>query len=139
MAKLILGGLEATEGEYANIRKPFLVSSGDKSRSGNRNIRLLSLDELIILYPFDGKGKFLKFSIKIPEEFANLFEDLVNLARDGKVSYGVVISLKRCLVAHISIPLGLWLKHKRKNSKPFGNNIASIDLNSDRLNLVVIT
>ena len=138
MAKLILGGLEATEGEYANIEKPFLVSSGDKSRSGNRNIRLSSLDELVILYPFDGRGKLLKFSIKIPEKFASLFEDLVNLAKDNKTSYGVAISLKDDLVAHISVPLDLWLKHKRKKSKPFEDNIASIDLNSDRLNLVVI-
>ncbi len=44
MAKLILEGLEATEGEYANVRKPFFVSSGDKSHLGNRNIRLLSVD-----------------------------------------------------------------------------------------------
>ena len=40
VAKLIAEGLETTEGKYANVRKPFLVSSGDKSRSGNRNIRL---------------------------------------------------------------------------------------------------
>ena len=139
MAKLVLEGLGAMDGEYANIRKPFLVSSGDKSRSGNRNIRLLSLNELVIPYPFDGRGKYLKFSIRIPEKFMNLVEDLINLSKDGKASYGVTISLKRGLVAHINVPLDLWLKHTRKKDKPFGSDIAAIDLNSDRLNLVVIT
>ena len=139
MAKLILECLEATDGSYANVRKPFLVSSGDKSRLGNRNIRLLSTNELKVLYPFEGRGKFLHFSIKFPEKFIPLVKELIKRAKDGKISYGIAISLRSNLTAHISVPLDLWLKHRRKKSKPFGNNVASVDINSDRLNLVVIT
>jgi len=139
VAKLILEGLEATDGNYANVRKPFLVSSGDKSHLGNRNVKLLNVNELEVLYPFEGRGKFLHFSIRFPEKFVPLVKELIDKAKRGEISYGVAISLKRDLVAHINIPLDLWLKHRRKKSKPLGNNVASMDINSDRINLVVIT
>jgi len=139
MAKLILEGLEATNGGYASVRKPFLVSSGDKSRSGNRNIKLLSTSELEVRYPFEGRGKFLHFSVMFPEKFVPLVEELVEKAKQSKVSYGAAISLKNNLVAHINVPLDLWLEHRRRKSKPFGNNVASVDINSDRINLTVIT
>ncbi len=92
-----------------------------------------------MLYPFEDRGKFLHFSIRFPEKFIPLVEELIERAKQGKVSYGVIISLKSDLVAHINVPLDLWLKHRRRRSKPFGNNVASIDINSDRMNLVVIT
>jgi len=139
MAKLILEGLEATNGGCVNVRKPFLVSSGDKSRSGNRNIKLLGASELRVQYPFDGQGKFLHFSVMFPEKFVPLVEELVEKAKQSRVSYGAAISLKNDLVAHINVPLDLWLEHRRKKSKPLGNNIASVDINSDRVNLIVIT
>ncbi|MHC1636153.1 MAG: hypothetical protein ACXQTS_06000 [Candidatus Methanospirareceae archaeon] len=138
-AKLILRGLKATDGDYASIGKPFLVSSGDRSRRGNRNIRLLSVRELEVLYPFGGRGEFLRFSVKFPGKFIPLVEELIDLAGQGRASYGVIISLKRGLVAHVSVPLELWLRHMRKKDKPFGSNVASVDINSDRMNLVVIT
>ena len=81
MAKLILEGLEATNGGCVNVRKPFLVSSGDKSRSGNRNIKLLSASELEVQYSFDGRGKFLHFSAMFPEKFVPLVEELVEKSK----------------------------------------------------------
>lgn len=138
-AKLILEGLEATDGGYADVKKPFLISSGDKSRAGNRNIRLLDASVLGVLYPFEGRGEFLRFSVRFPRKFVPLVEELIEQAERGEISYGAAISLKSGLVAHINVPLDLWLKYRRKKRKPLGSNIASVDINSDRTNLVVIT
>jgi len=138
-AKLIFEGLEE-EKTWVKILKPFLVSSGDRSRKGNRNIRIEDINTLLVLYPFDGRGKFLKFSMNVPEKFHPVIEDLIREARAGNATYGVSISLKENgLVAHINAPLGIWLRYRKKKEKPLGGNIGAIDLNSDRLNLVIIS
>jgi hypothetical protein len=64
---------------------------------------------------------------------------LEELAERKEESYGAVISFEEKPMIHLQIPLWLYLKHF-SSPKPIGYGlVAGFDLNSDRLNVVVIS
>jgi hypothetical protein len=67
-----------------------------------------------------------------------LLKELEELSRRKEEGYGAVISFKDYPMIHLQIPLWLYLKYF-SSPKPNGYGlIAGFDLNSDRLNVVVV-
>ncbi len=65
---------------------------------------------------------------------------MVEHALKQELSYTVKIVFRNGKIyLHVSVPTELYIKHFRKVDKdPNGSNIASFDLNSDRINMVIV-
>ena len=67
-----------------------------------------------------------------------MLKELEELSRRKEEGYGAVISFKHYPMIHLQIPLWLYLKYF-SSPKPNGYSLfAGFDLNSDRLNVVVV-
>ena len=72
------------------------------------------------------------------KEYLPLLSELEELSRRNEEGYGAVVSFKDHPMIHLQIPLWLYLKHF-SSPKPNGYGLfAGFDLNSDRLNVVVV-
>ncbi|MFP3144018.1 MAG: hypothetical protein RXQ93_03235 [Caldisphaera sp.] len=72
------------------------------------------------------------------KEYLPLLHELEELSKRKVEGYGVVVSFKEKPMIHLQMPLWLYLKHF-SSPKPKGYGlVAGFDLNSDRLNVVVI-
>jgi len=125
------------------IKKLFIESKGRADKRGNQNIRLISTDELIVSYNFNGKsGKhknWIKCDVRFGEEYLPLIEYIIKKANKKKMPYTVRILIKnrRDIRIHISIPTSLYTAFFSKGVA-YGDNIASFDLNSDRINMIIV-
>ena len=138
VAKAIVEGCKYSGGnpKHIKIRKLFIVSEGEASRLGNRNIRLESVDVVKIKYPYD--SSWLTFKALFGEEYLQLVAELVELAKQKGVSYGArVVFRDGRIYLHLSVPLELYLKHFKKGEAR-EELIAGFDLNSDRVNMVIV-
>ena len=117
------------------IRKLFIVSRGFSSNKGNRNIRLLSTNELQVNVPWKG---WLRFKVAFGERYISLVSELVKKALSRKLSYTAKIVFRNGKVyLHVSVPIELYLKHFSKG-RAKGKLVAGFDLNSDRINMVIV-
>jgi len=138
LAKAIVKGCIATGGNprKAEIRKLFIVSDGESSRLGNRNIRLEDTGLVKVKYPYE--GSWLVFRAQFEEEHTPLLRELVELAKQKRASYRAKIVFRDGKAyLHVSVPIELYLKHFKKGEAK-GSLIAGFDLNSDRINLAII-
>ncbi|MGC9136435.1 hypothetical protein, partial [Caldivirga sp.] len=86
----------------------------------------------------DPWGSWIYGKAYFGKEYLPLLKELEDLASKREEGYGAVISFKEKPMLHLQIPLWLYLKHF-SSPKPNGYGlIAGFDLNSDRLNVVVI-
>jgi len=123
LAKAIVGGCVATGGDprKVEIRKLFIVSEGESSRLGSRNIRLEDTSVVKIRYPYD--GSWIQLKAVFGEEYLPLLRELVELAKQKRVSYNARIAIRNSGVyIHISIPIQLYLKHFKKGGCPRGTH-----------------
>jgi len=137
-AKSVIEGCRFSGGDpmHIKIRRLFIVSEGEASRFGNRNIRLESADTVRIKYPYD--GSWITCRAQFGKTHLPLVEELVKLAKNKKMSYGARIVFRSGeIYLYLSIPVELYLKHFKKGEVN-GNLIAGFDLNSDRVNMVII-
>ena len=87
----------------------------------------------------DPWGKWVFGKAYFGKEYLPLLSELEELSRRKEEGYGAVISFKDHPMIHLQIPLWLYLKHF-SSPKPNGYGlIAGFDLNSDRLNVVVVS
>lgn len=138
VARAIVKGCRLNGGDprHIKVRGLFIVSEGEASRSGNRNVRVEATDVVRIKYPFD--GSWLTFKARFGERYLPLVQELVELAKDCKVSYGARITFRGGRVyLHLSVPVELYLKHFRKGDAK-GGLVAGLDLNSDRINMAIV-
>lgn len=138
VANAIVEGCKHNDGnpKHIKIKKLFIVSEGEASRFGNRNIRLESSNVVKIKYPYD--SSWLTFRALFGEEYLPLITELVELARQKKASYGARIVFRGGRIyLHLSVPLELYLKHF-KRGEARGDLVAGFDLNSDRINMVIV-
>ncbi len=138
VAKAIVEGCKRNKGDSRRIevRKLFIVSEGEASRFGNRNVRLESTDTVRIRYPYD--SSWIVFQARFGEEYLPLLKEVVELARQRKLSYGARITFRDGRIyVHISVPIDLYLKHFGKGEAR-GELVAGFDLNSDRINMVIV-
>jgi len=118
------------------IKKKWIASRGGVTWRGNLNIKLTSTNKVLVRYY---NSEWLEFKVAFGERYLSLIKELVKLAKQKKISYGVTISFRNGkLYIHIEIPIWLYLKYfSQPKSKGYGL-IAGFDLNSDRLNVIVI-
>ncbi len=138
VAKAFVKGCVFNGGDprHIKLRKPFIVSEGEASRYGNRNVRFESIKTVKVKYPHD--SSWLAFRASFGENYLPLIKEVVELARRKETSYGARIVFRNGRIyLHLSIPVELYLKHFSKG-RPKGNLIAGFDLNSDRINMVII-
>ena len=142
-AKTIVDGLLEREEEkgkiiHARIRKFWFGSRGNKSDKGNRNVKFHVLKDHVEIKVKDPWGKWVQGKAYLGKEYLPLLHELEELAERKEEGYGAVISFKHYPVIHLQIPLWLYLKHF-SSPKPVGYGlVAGFDLNSDRLNVVVV-
>jgi len=142
-AKTIVDGLldrEDEKGEiiHARIRRFWFASRGNKSDKGNRNIKFHVLEDHVSIRVKDPWGKWVYGKAYFGKEYLPLLKELEDLASRKVEGYGAVISFKDHPMIHLQVPLWLYLKHF-SSPKPNGYGlVAGFDLNSDRLNVVVI-
>ncbi len=142
-AKTIVDGLldrEDEKGEiiHAKVKRFWFASRGNKSDKGNRNIKFHVLEDHVLIKVKDPWGKWVYGKAYFGKEYLPLLKELEELSRRKEEGYGAVISFKDHPMIHLQVPLWLYLKHF-SSPKPNGYGlIAGFDLNSDRLNVVVI-
>jgi len=142
-AKTIVDGLLERENEkgeiiHARIRRFWFASRGNKSDKGNRNNKFHVLEDHVLIKVKDPWGKWVYGRAYFGKEYLPLLKELEDLASRKEEGYGAVISFKDHPMIHLQVPLWLYLKHF-SSPKPNGYGlIAGFDLNSDRLNVVVI-
>jgi len=142
-AKTIADGLLDREGEkgkiiHARIRKFWFGSRGNKSDKGNRNVKFHVLEDHVEVKVKDQWGKWVYGKVYFGKEYLPLLHELEELASKKVEGYGAVISFKDYPMIHLQIPLWLYLKYF-SSPKPNGYGlVVGFDLNSDRLNVVVV-
>lgn len=128
---------------YLRLRKPQLFSVGCKHKSvkGNRNIKLVSTSKVLIKIPHaNGKHEWIEAKIKIGPKHLPIVKELIT----NGYGYGATISLKEKrrkwrFYVHLHIPLELYVKHMKKESKAkISDYIAGFDFNPDRVCMVII-
>jgi len=132
------------------LRKPLLYSVGARTEKGNRNIRIIATDEVLIKIPHaDGKHEWIEVKVRFGRKYLALINELVS----GNYSYGAGITIRlksrnegwrkafrSRMHLYLNIPLGLYLKYFEKKVKVKLNNklFAGFDLNVDRINMVIV-
>jgi len=105
---------------------------------GNRGIKFHVLEDHVEVNVKDPWGKWVHGKAYFGKKYLPLLSELEELSRRKEEGYGAVISFKHYPMIHLQIPLWLYLKHF-SSPKPNGYGLfAGFDLNSDRLNVVVI-
>jgi len=137
LAKLIVKGARRNNSNplKIRIRRLFIISRGFASNKGNRNIRLLSTNELQVNIPRKG---WVKFKVVFGKQYIPLVNELIEKALSKELSYTAKIVFRNDKPhLHVSVPIELYLKYFRKGSAR-GKLVAGFDLNSDRINMVIV-
>ncbi len=129
--------------------KPWLLfqSEAEPLAKGNLNIQFTDHDRVKVLV-FDKDGASKKITIKpvIPKSYAKLIKTLVDRAHRKEIGYPARVYIMNYgdglehLYGEVQVMVkyNFYLEVMKKYDKPLGNNIAGVDVNVDRLNLVVI-
>jgi len=132
------------------LRKPLLYSIGTKHEKGNRNIRLISTDRVLIKIPHaNGKHEWIEAKVRFGKKYLPLLQEL--LSSGYSYGAGVTIKLKnkkedwrrvfrKRLCLYLNIPVSLYVKYFGKSIKvkPQNNLYAGFDFNVDRINMVIV-
>jgi len=122
---------------YLKLRKPQLFSVGSRDERGNRNIKFISTNQVLIKIPHaDGKHSWIGAEVKFGKQHLPIIQELIS----GKYSYGASIVLKgKKLYLHVHVPLEPYVKHLKKGSKAkVAGYVAGFDFNPDRICMVII-
>jgi len=141
IARAIVEGCLFNGGDplHIEVRKLFVVSEGEASRLGNRNVRFEGTDVVKVKYPHD--GSWLSLRAEFGEKYLPLVKELVDLAKRRRISYRAEMVFRGGKIyLHLSIPIELYLKHlgRGRGRRGRGGLVAGIDLNSDRVCMVVV-
>ena len=129
--------------------KPWLLfqSEAEPWAKGNLNIQFTDYDTMRVLVFEKGKST-RKITIKpiIPKGYVRLVRTLVDKALRKEIGYParIYIANHGDKLEHlygevqVMVKYDLYLEVMKRNDKPLGNNIAGVDVNIDRINLVVI-
>lgn len=138
VAKAIVEGCKFNGGNprHVKVKRLFIVSEGEASRFGNRNVRLESTGMVKVRYLYD--GSWILCSARFGEKYLPLIQEVVKLAKEKKLSYGTRIVFKNGKIyLHVSIPIALYFHHFSRGEAN-GDLIAGFDLNADRINMVIV-
>lgn len=129
--------------------KPWLLfqSEAEPRAKGNLNMQFADYSTVKVLV-FDKDGTSRKIAIRpvVPKGYAKLVKVLVDKALRREIGYPARIYVRDYGdgLAHlygelqVMVKYDLYLEVMRRHGKPLGENIAGVDVNVDRLNLVVV-
>ena len=81
---------------------------------------------------------WIRFRVEFGEQYLPLVNELVKKALSKELSYTARIVFRNGRIyLHISVPIELYLKYFREGYA-CGELIASFDMNSDRINMVIV-
>jgi hypothetical protein len=138
-AKLIVEGLEASNGSKCEIESYWISSRGNRFDRGNRNIKLVPREnhfDVLIKYPWD--RMWIEAKAYFGERYIGMLRELIDLAERRLEGYGVTISFRGRPRVHVHVPTWLYLKHMSEEPVSGRGFVAGIDVNSDRVNLAVV-
>jgi len=136
IAKAIVGGSLSTGEDplHIEVKKLFIISEGESSRFGNRNVRFESTALVKVKYG----GSWIHLRAEFGEKYLPLLREPIDLANQKKVSYSASVVFRNGeIYLHLSIPIQLYLKYFRK-VQAVGELVAGFDLNSDRVNVAIV-
>jgi len=145
-ANLIIDGAEyhGSNPLKSKIKKLFIESKGRAGGvKGNQNIKLISTEELVVSYNFNNKpgrhDNWIHCEVRFGEGYLPLIEYIIKKAERGILPYTgrLLIKNRKGIRIHVSVPIHLYTVFFNKGTA-FGSNIASFDLNSDRVNMVIV-
>ncbi|QXJ34401.1 Uncharacterized protein J5U22_00947 [Saccharolobus shibatae] len=125
-------------GSKVEVRRRWFACRGNKSDKGNRGIRFHVEDDHVLVKVKDPWGKWVVGRAYFGKNYLLLFRELEELSSEREEGYGAVISFKDGVKIHLQVPLWLYLKYFSTPKMQGYGFIAGFDLNSDRLNVVVI-
>jgi len=129
--------------------KPWLLfqSEAEPWAKGNLNIQFTDYDTMKVLV-FEKDKSTRKITIKplIPKGYTRLVQTLVDKALRKQIGYPARVYITdyggglEHLYGEVQVMVkyNLYLEVMKRNDNPLGNNIAGVDVNVDRINLVVI-
>jgi len=141
-AELVVEGCRVNNGNprHIHVKKLFIISRGNKYDRGNRNVKLIPRDgffEVLIKYPWD--GSWIRARALFGERYIPLLRELIDLCEKRVEGYGARIVFRNSEIElHLSVPLNLYLKHFSTPKRRGYGLVAGLDLNSDRINMVVV-
>ena len=126
------------EQQFLKLRKPQLYSVGSSDEGGNRNIKLVSSSIVKIKIP-SANGRHRWISCKVG--FGRKHIPVIRRVIGEGISYGAGISLKDGkFFLYVNVPVEIYAEEMRNeirsNAKP--KYFAGFDLNSDRINMVIV-
>ncbi|WP_223211933.1 transposase [Thermococcus henrietii] len=127
-AKMLLKGAEQNGGNprHIHLKSKFLISKPKENEKGNRNVKIEGLNVRI-----RSNGEWLNFKMKTAGKFLPVLLDA------QKFKYGVQVVLRNGKVyLHVQVPFEVYLKHYGRTAN--GKLYAGFDLNSDRVNMVIL-
>ncbi|WP_240703235.1 transposase [Thermococcus indicus] len=127
-AKMLLKGAKQNGGNprHIHLKSKFLISKPKENEKGNRNVRIEGLKVRI-----RSNGEWLNFKMKTTEKFLPVLLDA------QKFKYGAQVVLRNGKVyLHVQVPFEVYLGRYRRTTN--GRLYAGFDLNSDRVNMVIL-
>mgnify|MGYP000073554727 CR=1 FL=1 len=123
-----------------NLKKPQLYSIGKGCEKGNRNIRLVSVDKVLIKIPHaNGRHGWLEAKVKFHPRHVPLIEELIRQANNGMPYSASIVLSKGKYYLHLHIPLELYAKHTTKvRVSTKARLIAGFDINPDRMCMIIV-
>ena len=121
--------------EHLKLKHPLLFSigKGAKRENGNRNIQIEGERIRIKIPHADGKHEWIEGRIKTSERYLPILKELKNY------SYSAGIYLKGCeYYVYLNIPIELYAIERKESVHEDASHIASFDINSDRINCVLL-
>jgi len=122
-------------------------SEAEPWAKGNLNIHFTDYDRVsVLVFSRDKSSKKMTIEPVIPKGYAKLVKALVDKALRKEIGYPARIYITDYGEGlehlhgelQVMVKYDLYLEVMRRRDKPLGNNIAGVDVNIDRLNLVVI-
>jgi len=159
IAVLIHSTLKSVKALGINIQdvelKHWLLFQSEAERGkyvyGNKNIKLLK-DFKVEVLTFDYKHRSYRIILrpKIPKGYSKLLKTLVDKAFNGEIGYHARIYVENYGMdsdgnfhlygeVQINVPYALYLEVMKRYDKPLSDNVAGIDVNTDRLNVAVLS
>ncbi len=123
---------------YLKLMKPQLYSVGKSNEKGNRNVRFVSTDKVLIKIPHaNGKHEFVEFKVKFGKNYLPIVEELIN--PNFAFSAGVKVDEDKFYI-YVHVPIEVYRKYLPvvANVRDNGKYIASFDLNPDRICMVMV-
>ncbi|MBC8522202.1 MAG: IS200/IS605 family element transposase accessory protein TnpB [Methanomicrobia archaeon] len=125
-----------SEQNHLKLKNPLLFSTGKGAgrEEGNRNIKIKGNEVKIKIAHADGKHEWVTGKLIIQKRYLPILNEL----EDYGYSAGISLKDNRYRL-HISVPVELYAKKDNvKRVKKEAKNIASFDLNSDRINMTLM-